>query len=69
MKRAKLWGVFLMAFTALNVNAQQSWTADNGTMVRLRIPCFMMSSAIQMLSVLVMTIIWLAQRCILFLVW
>lgn len=30
MKRAKLWGVFLMAFTALNVNAQQSWTADNG---------------------------------------
>ena len=30
MKIAKLWGVCLMACMALNVNAQQSWTADNG---------------------------------------
>lgn len=27
---AKLWGVCLMACMALNANAQQSWTADNG---------------------------------------
>ena len=30
MKIAKLWGVCLMACMALNANAQQSWTADNG---------------------------------------
>ena len=30
MKMAKLWGVCLMACMALNANAQQSWTADNG---------------------------------------
>ena len=30
MKMTKLWGVCLMACMALNANAQQSWTADNG---------------------------------------
>jgi len=30
MKIAKLWGACLMACMALSVNAQQSWTADNG---------------------------------------
>ena len=30
MKKAKFWGICLMACMALNAYAQQSWTADNG---------------------------------------